>query len=236
MNHRTIATVLTTIALATAAAGVLGIVVLATPGRGDVPMTSAPSRHSALSPTPVPTGSAPPAAEALPLSDVASLPVHVTVRHGDMTLIDTDVVPITIDRDGVLTPPSGDAGVYFSPQDWNTIPGNLDAYRGIIAGHDVTGSGTKDVFYDLGQVRKGDRIVLTYAPDSETATAVFEVVADAVSAPKTDVIHSEQYQYLWQPMSLPGRYMSLLSCDLSQAEPGQHSRNNWIVDAVRIAQ
>ena len=162
------------------------------------------------------------------------MPEHVTVRHGDSTLIDTDVVPVTIDSDDVLTPPSGEAGVYYSSADWNTIPGNLDTYRGIIVGHDVTGSGAKDVFFDLGQVRKGDRITLTYAADSTPRTTTFEVLGDATSAPKSDVIHAEQYQYLWSPMSQPGRYLSLLSCDLSQAEPGQHSRNNWIVDAVRI--
>lgn len=230
MKSKKIVIALMVIALMTAAAGILGAVVLSIPGRGDVPM-SRPSAAELSSTSGATTSPAPSA----PLSDIAGMPIHITVRHGNEVLIDASIVPITLDADGVLAPPPGEAGVYYSRSDWNTIPGNLDRYRGIIAGHDVTGNGTKDVFYNLGAVREGDAISLIYSLDAGgTATAGFVATADAASVPKSDVVHASEYQYLWQSMKEPGRLLSILSCDLSQADPGQHSRNNWVVDAVRV--
>lgn len=229
MKKKTAAIVLTVIAAVTATAGILGAVVLATPGRGDVPM----SRPSGM-PTSVPVSTEKSTATPPRMADIAGIPTHITILHGNEPLVDAAVVPIALDYQGILAPPPGQAGVYFSQADWNTIPGNLDRYRGIIAGHDVTGSGAKDVFYNLGEVKQGDQILLTYQLDAGgVATAVFEASADAVSAQKSDVIHADAYRYLWQPKAEAGRYLSIFSCDLSQADPGQHSRNNWVVDAVR---
>jgi len=233
VKTKTIAIALGAIASVTALASITGAVVLASPGRGDVPLTR-PSATSSL-PAPSPSLSASPSPE---LSDFASPPTHITIRHGDTILIDTEIVPIALDDHGVLAPPPGKAGVYYSESDWNTIPGNLDHYRGIVAGHDVTGSRDKDVFYNLGEVKTGDTIVLTYpvADRGATATtATFAVTADARSAPKSDVVTSAEYEYLWQSKEQAGRYLSVLSCDLSQADPGQHSRNNWVVDAERVS-
>ena len=216
------------------------ILILLSPGYGDVPMNSAPSASSAPStpPTqassPMPSVTSTPSPTVAPLNDIAGLPVHITIRQGATVLVDTEITTITLDSSGMLVPPAGKAGVYYSPRDWSTIPGNLDTYRGIIAGHDVTGMGAKDVFYNLGLVKKGDVVTLTYRLKSgDLMTAEFAVTADAKSAPKIDVVHAAAYQYLWKPMSESDRYLSILSCDLSQAQPGQHSRNNWIVDTVR---
>lgn len=226
MRKKTIAITLAFIAAATATLGVASAILLANPGRGNVPM----SRPTV---SPIPASSLPEKPGAM--ADVAGMPVHITVQHGDQISIDTAVVPITLDSEGMLAPPPGVAGVYFSQADWNTIPGDLDRYRGIITGHDVTGGGAKDVFYNLGSVKKGDQIALTYQLDTGgTRTATFKVTADAASVPKADVIRAADYQYLWQPSDEPGRYLSLLSCDLAQAEFGQHSRNNWVVDSVRV--
>lgn len=247
MNRRTLMVVLmAALCIVLASALVVAFIVLS-PGYGPVPMSEAPGESSAVASDPMPTITAPapslsptvaptpkPSESAESMQDIPAIPVHITIWHGSEKWVDTGIVSITLDGSGMLVPPAGEAGVYYSKRDWDTIPGNLDRYRGIIAGHDVTGMGAKDVFYNLGNVKKGDLIALTYRLHSgKLVVAEFTVTADAKSAPKTDVIHAQQYQYLWQPMAQTGRYMSVLSCDLSKAAPGQHSRNNWIVDAVR---
>jgi hypothetical protein len=228
MRTRSIVIALTAVATATAVIGVLAVVAVVNPGHGRVPMTPPPS-VSAPGPT-QPSASAGPG-----MTDIRGAVVHIEIRHGAAALAEADVTTVALDSDGVLAPPRGRAGVYYSPTEWSTLPGNLDRYRGIIVGHDVTGTGAKDVFYDLGRVRAGDLVTLTYRLDGGgTATAEFEAIADARSAPKTDVIHSPAYRYLWQAADPPGRRLSILSCDLATADPGRHSRNNWIVDADRI--
>lgn len=212
------------------------------PGSGEVPMTNAPTMSpsptpSLATPTPSETPSPIPTETTPPVADIDGIPVHIEIRHGADTLVNTDIVPITLEGDGKLVPPAGQAGVYYSQSDWNTIPGNLDAYRGIVAGHDVDGFGRPDVFFRLGEVKKDDVIVLTYRLNGtdNLVTAEFTVAADAVSAPKMDVVNSEveAYRHIWQPASEPGRYLTVLSCDLATANPGQHATNNWVVDAVR---
>lgn len=208
------------------------------PGYGDVPMTPAPTESPSQAPSVTPTLPTTPSPSPTPtipaMENIDGMPVHIRITHGSTALVDTAIVVTLLDGNGMLVPPAGQAGVYYSPEQWSTLPGNLDTYRGIIVGHNVTGSGVKDVFYDLGQVKQGDVVTITYQLNAGgVMTAEFVVTADAHSAPKTDVIQAPEYQYLWQPTSEPGRYLSIFSCDLSQAEPGQHSRNNWIVDTIR---
>lgn len=219
------------------------VFIIYNPGHGEVPMTNAPSAASTPSPAPTvasPTPSASPSptpVETPQTGDIDGIPVHIEIRHGAEALVNTDIVPIALDDDGKLVPPAGQAGVYYSQSDWNTIPGNLDKYRGIVAGHDVDGLGRPDVFFRLGEVKKGDVVVLTYRLNAtgDLVTAEFAVAADAVSAPKMDVVNSEveAYRHIWQPASEPGRYLTVLSCDLATANPGQHALNNWVVDAIR---
>ena len=205
------------------------------PGSGEVPMTSAPTTSPSSTPTPSAT---PTPVETTPvMADIDGIPMHVEIRHEADVLVNTDIVPITLEGDGKLVPPAGQAGVYYSRSDWNTIPGNLDTYRGIVAGHNVDGFGNPDVFFRLGEVRKGDVVILTYRLNTtgDLVTAEFTAVGDAVSAPKMDVVNSEveAYRHIWQPASEPGRYLTVLSCDLATANPGQHAINNWVVDATR---
>ena len=218
------------------------------PGSGEVPMTQAPVASSSPTspPTPRPTPSATPSIapseepieqEPAALQDIDGIPVHIEIRQGNGVLVNADIVPISLESDGKLVPPSGLAGVYYSQQDWNTIPGNLDTYRGIVAGHNIFGSGAPDVFFNLGQVKEGDVIILTYKLNAtgEYVTAEFTAAANAVSAPKADVVNSdvEAYRHIWQPAAEAGRYLTVLSCDLATANPGEYALNNWVVDAVR---
>jgi len=207
---------------------------------GDVPMSTAPaavkpSTSATPWPSPSPT-TAPVAPTPAPLQDIAGIPVHVTVLQQGVPLIDADVNRIQLDGDGWLNPDPGLAGWYGPPQ-WDTVPGNTSGYRGIIVGHNVTGYGTKDVFYDLGRVRAGDSVVLTYALQAGGfATADFTVTQDARSAPKQDVVAeaTTTYSWVWQADG-PQRSLSLFSCDLDAPHVDGHSVDNWIVTAVRIS-
>ncbi|MFB7843884.1 class F sortase [Microbacterium sp. NPDC056052] len=204
---------------------------------GDVPMSTSPASSTLpvapVAPAPSPGSTTPTAA---PLQDIAGTPVHVTVLQEGARLIDADVNRIQLDEDGWLSPDQGLAGWYGPPQ-WETVPGNLSAYRGIIVGHNVTGYGTKDVFYDLGQVRAGDSVVVTYALQAGGyATAGFAATQDAQSAPKQDVVEqaATTYRWVWQ-VDAPERSLALFSCDLDAPHIDGHSVDNWIVTAVRVS-
>lgn len=239
-SHKIALAFLASVFVVAVVVGTVAVNALLNPGAGEVPMTSAPSvspspTPSLVSPSPLP--SSPPVETPPPMSQIDGIPVHIEIRHGDDVLVNTDIVPITLEGDGKLVPPAGQAGVYYSKSDWNTIPGNLDVYRGIVAGHNVDGLGGPDVFFRLGEVKKGDVITLTYQLNGGAGmmTAEFTASADAVSAPKLDVVNSqvEAYRHIWQPADTPGRYLTVLSCDLATANPGQHALNNWVVDAIR---
>ncbi|MGN8027740.1 class F sortase [Microbacterium sp. 22242] len=211
-------------------------------GIGAVPMKPAPQAAATASatPAPAPTASPSPAAPATPtpapLQDIAGTPVHVTVLQQGAPLIDADVNRIQLNGDGWLSPDPGLAGWYGPPQ-WDTVPGDLSDYHGVIVGHNVTGSGTKDVFYDLGRVRAGDSVVLTYAlQGGGYATAGFTVAQDARSVPKQDVVAqaTTAYKWVWQS-DVPDRVLSLFSCDLDAPHIDGHSVDNWVVTAVRVS-
>lgn len=205
------------------------------PSVGEVPMTSAPSASSTPMPSPVtPSSSESPSPTPTPvkttplMANIDGIPVHIEVRHGADTLVNASIVPITLQEDGRLVPPAGQAGVYYSQTEWATIPGDLDAYSGVIAAHDVTGFGTPDVFALLGQAKQGDVVILTYQLNAGgQATAEFVITADAVSVLKTDIAA------VLQPAATPGRYLTVLTCDAAARQPGQHSKNNWVVYATR---
>jgi len=207
---------------------------------GDVPMSTSPASSTPsaapVSPAPSPGPTTPATPTPAPLQDIVGTPVHVTVLQAGAPLIDADVNRIQLDEDGWLSPDQGLAGWYGPPQ-WETVPGNLSAYRGIIVGHNVTGYGTKDVFYDLGQVRAGDTVVVTYALQAGGyATAGFTVTQDAQSAPKQDVVEqaATTYRWVWQ-VDAPERSLALFSCDLDAPHIDGHSVDNWIVTAVRVS-
>ncbi|VXB89392.1 Sortase family protein [Microbacterium sp. 8M] len=219
----------------------------ATRGIGAVPMKPAPqvsaSASSGSSSGPLlapatasagPEPTAPPSPA--PLQDIDGTPVHITVLDQGTPLIDADVNLIQLNEDGWLNPDPGLAGWYGPPQ-WQTIPGNLSGYRAVIVGHNVTGEGMKDVFFDLGRVRAGDSVVITYAlRTGGLTTAQFAVAADAVSAPKQDVIAqaATAYRWVWQSDG-PQRTLALFSCDLDAPHVDGHSVDNWIVTATRVS-
>lgn len=209
-------------------------------GIGPVPMKPAP-QASVSSPVPAltpgpgsPASSTPP--PPAPLQDIDGTPVHITVRHQGVPLIDADIDLIQLNDDGWLNPDPGLAGWYGPPQ-WQTVPGNLSGYRAVIAGHNVTGEGMKDVFFDLGRVKAGDSVVITYALRAGgLAAAQFDVAADAVSVPKQDVVAqaTTAYRWVWQTDG-PERTLALFSCDLDAPHVDGHSVDNWIVTATRVS-
>lgn len=197
------------------------------------PMPSSPSTLSSgplvwISPTPIPT----PTNTIPPMADIDGIPVHIEILRGANVVVGgVDIVPIVREADGRLVPPDGQAGVYYSQSEWNMIPGNLGTHRGIIAGHNTEG-----VFLQLANVKKGDSIVLTYQLNGigTLATAEFTVLADAVSAPKDVTVDPNgEFGYIWQAAGEPGRLLTVFTCDLATAEPGEHAKNNWVVNATR---
>lgn len=68
------------------------------------------------------------------------------------------------------------------------------------------------------------------------ATARFAVGADAVSAPKQDVVAqaTTAYRWVWQSDG-PQRTLALFSCDLDAPHVDGHSVDNWIVTATRVS-
>lgn len=121
--------------------------------------TMPPSSDAEQTPS---TSAAPSTPAALP----ASKPVRVRVPDRD---IDGAVFGIPLADDGTLPAPSGarkDDAAWF---DGSPTPGEQGP--AVIEGH-VTYSGKRSVFFELGAVRKGDRVDVERADGS---TATFEV-------------------------------------------------------------
>lgn len=187
-------------------------------------------------PTPRPTSApAPTTATHTPDAPAEALtqhgPVHVAVTRATDVLVDAPVALTQLNERDELNPPAGVVG-WYGPPDWATVPGELSAYPGVLAGHTTYG-GARDVFYRLGEVRAGDTVTISYADGQE---AVFHVDADAVSVPKNDVTEKADAEYSWVwHLPEPGRKVSLFSCDLAQGlDLTGHSVNNWVVQATRV--
>ncbi|MBK0331673.1 class F sortase [Brachybacterium sp. MASK1Z-5] len=130
-------------------------------GESTSPTSDATPTPSA-SATPSPSSAAPSTPAALP----ASKPVRVRLPDRD---IDGDVFGISLADDGSLPAPSGarkDDAAWF---DGSPTPGEQGP--AVIEGH-VTYSGKPSVFFELGAVRKGDRVDVDREDGS---TATFEV-------------------------------------------------------------
>lgn len=187
-------------------------------------------------PTPVPTQTPSATSEAAPPADPAAAegsegPVHVRITRGADVLVDAPVALTQLNDHDELNPPSGVVG-WYGPPDWVTVPGELSAYPGVLAGH-TTHGGARDVFYRLGEVRAGDLVTIRYADGSE---ADFEADMDALSVPKNDVTEKSDAEYAWVwRLPEPGRTISLFSCDPAQGlDLTGHSVNNWVVQATRL--
>ncbi|GGK60277.1 class F sortase [Ornithinimicrobium pekingense] len=194
----------------------------------DATATSRPSPTATSAPTAAPTTAAPTTAPAAG----GQAPVHVRITRSAEVLVDAPVGLTRLDERDELNPPRGVVG-WYGPPDWSTVPGELSAYPGVLAGH-TTHGGAPDVFYRLGEVRAGDTVTIRYADGED---AVFQVDADALSVPKNDVTEKADAEYSWVwSLPEPGRKVSLFSCDLAQGlDLTGHSVNNWVVQATRTS-
>ncbi|QFG67468.1 class F sortase [Ornithinimicrobium pratense] len=194
------------------------------PGRTSGPAPSpsaAPTFSATTEPAPTVTDPAP--------AEVSEGPVHVRITRAADVLVDAPVALTQLNEREELNPPSGVVG-WYGPPDWATVPGELSAYPGVLAGH-TTHGGSRDVFYRLGEVRAGDVVTIGYADGSE---AVFEADMDALSVPKNDVTEKADAEYAWVwRLAEPGRTVSIFSCDPAQGlDLTGHSVNNWVVQAT----
>lgn len=180
-------------------------------------------------PTATPTTEATEAAQPAPTA-VGGAPVHLSITHGAEVLVDAPVALTQLNERDELNPPPGVVGWYGPPQ-WQTVPGELSSYPGVLAGH-TTYDGAGDVFSRLGEVMAGDRVTIRYADGQE---AVFVTDADALSVPKNEVTEKAGTDYAWVwSLPQPGQKVSLFSCDVAQGRDlTGHSLNNWVVQATR---
>lgn len=185
------------------------------------PTSSAPAETEA----PEPTG--PPAA---PMDEISAAPAHIDVYRGDEQIIGAPMAPQLQNEEGALFPEKGIAG-WYAPPEWGTKPGELSEYPGVVAAH-VIHSGGKDVFWNLKEVRKGDRAVITY---EDGTVAEFRMDADPMTVDKGALVQDEAYSWAWR-LSEPGRKVTLITCELV---PGSgfsgESVENWVVQATRVS-
>lgn len=152
----------------------------------------------------------------------AGLPTRVVViARSGRKLVDAPVVPVELDRTGVLAPPAGDAGWYAEPG-W-PVPGASGT--AIVAGHANTVDGP-DTFWHLPKSRPGDRIVIGY-PSGRTVR--FVVRRSAAQSKKTVV----QDDSIWGQQGSRPR-LRLITCDPASSLVSGHYADNWVVWATRI--
>ena len=167
---------------------------------------------------------------AAPWEAIAAAPVHVEVHQDGERVVGAPVEHTQTDEDGELDPDPQTVGWYGAPQ-WSTTPGERSPYAGVLAGH-VVYYGVKDVFWNLGDVRAGAVVVLTYDDGTQAA---FEVDADAVSVEKEALTQDPANRWAWEPGGDDAK-VTLITCDLV---PGTglagNSFNNWVLQATRVA-
>lgn len=192
------------------------------------PTSSAPAETaSAPAETEAPEPTGPPAA---PMDEISAAPAHIDVYRGDEQVIGAPMAPELQNEEGALFPEKGIAG-WYAPPEWGTKPGELSEYPGVVAAH-VIHSGGKDVFWNLKEVRKGDRAVITY---EDGTVAEFRMDADPTTVDKGALVQDEAYSWAWR-LSEPGRKVTLITCELV---PGSgfsgESVENWVVQATRVS-
>lgn len=166
-----------------------------------------PARRSTSTTTPPA-----PSATAAPAGD----PTRVTVTSGGRTLVDASLQATYLDADDVLAPPFGTAG-WYAESGWPK-PGQTGA--SILVGHINHGS-EPDVFWNLPQVRIGDRVTVTYGSGREVAWRITRSSA----ASKTEV---PQDDTIWDHDN-PRPVLRLITCDPTTPLQGGHYEGNWVV-------
>ena len=227
----------------------------ATPTPTPSPSSASPTREAAVpvetqepadTPTPseepTPTEEPPPSEEptsaaaahlsgpAAPWDEITATPVHVDVHQDGEQIVGAGIDLTQLDEGGDLDPEPQTVGWYGPPQ-WGTTPGERSPYAGVLAGH-VVYYGVRDVFWNLGDVRAGAVVVVTYDDGTQAA---FEADADAVSVEKEALTQDPAHRWAWEPGGDDAK-VTLITCDLV---PGTgmagNAFNNWVVQATRVA-
>lgn len=189
-----------------------------------------PTEEPAPSEEPTPAAAAHLSGPAAPWDEITATPVHVDVHQDGEQIVGAGVDLTQLDEGGDLDPEPQTVGWYGPPQ-WGTTPGERSRYAGVLAGH-VVYYGVRDVFWNLGDVRAGAVVVVTYDDGTQAA---FEADADAVSVEKEALTQDPAHRWAWEPGGDDAK-VTLITCDLV---PGTgmagNAFNNWVVQATRVA-
>ena len=189
-----------------------------------------PTEEPAPSEEPTPAAAAHLSGPAAPWDEVTATPVHVDVHQDGEQIVGAGIDLTQLDEGGDLDPEPQTVGWYGPPQ-WGTTPGERSPYAGVLAGH-VVYYGVRDVFWNLGDVRAGAVVVVTYDDGTQAA---FEADADAVSVEKEALTQDPSHRWAWEPGGDDAK-VTLITCDLV---PGTgmagNAFNNWVVQATRVA-
>lgn len=192
--------------------------------------TPAPSEEPTPTEEPAPAAAAHLSGPAAPWDEITATPVHVDVHQDGEQIVGAGIDLTQLDEGGDLDPEPQTVGWYGPPQ-WGTTPGERSPYAGVLAGH-VVYYGVRDVFWNLGDVRAGAVVVVTYDDGTQAA---FEADADAVSVEKEALTQDPAHRWAWEPGGDDAK-VTLITCDLV---PGTgmagNAFNNWVVQATRVA-
>ncbi|STY72602.1 Sortase (surface protein transpeptidase) [Micrococcus luteus] len=189
-----------------------------------------PTEESTPTEEPAPAAAAHLSGPAAPWDEITATPVHVDVHQDGEQIVGAGIDLTQLDEGGDLDPEPQTVGWYGPPQ-WGTTPGERSPYAGVLAGH-VVYYGVRDVFWNLGDVRAGAVVVVTYDDGTQAA---FEADADAVSVEKEALTQDPANRWAWEPGGDDAK-VTLITCDLV---PGTgmagNAFNNWVVQATRVA-
>ncbi|MCT1760518.1 class F sortase [Micrococcus luteus] len=192
--------------------------------------TPTPSEEPTPTEEPTPAAAAHLSGPAAPWDEITATPVHVDVHQDGEQIVGAGIDLTQLDEGGDLDPEPQTVGWYGPPQ-WGTTPGERSQYAGVLAGH-VVYYGVRDVFWNLGDVRAGAVVVVTYDDGTQAA---FEADADAVSVEKEALTQDPANRWAWEPGGDDAK-VTLITCDLV---PGTgmagNAFNNWVVQATRVA-
>ncbi|MGW9737695.1 sortase family protein [Micrococcus sp. 140720015-1] len=196
------------------------------------PTSAEPTPSEEPTPTeePAPAAAAHLSGPAAPWDEITATPVHVDVHQDGEQIVGAGIDLTQLDEGGDLDPDPQTVGWYGPPQ-WGTTPGERSPYAGVLAGH-VVYYGVRDVFWNLGDVRAGAVVVVTYDDGTQAA---FEADTDAVSVEKEALTQDPAHRWAWEPGGDDAK-VTLITCDLV---PGTgmagNAFNNWVVQATRVA-
>lgn len=190
-----------------------------TPTQSATPRATSTAPQPSATPTPSRTPEPAPTFGPSTLKPKGSPERVVVVSTSGRVLVDANLVPDKLDKDGVLAPPFGVAG-WYAETGW-AKPGWPGA--SILAGHINRRSPSLrlDTFGHLPKVRPGDRITVVY---SSTQTVTFSATKSK-ALPKTAVPRDDT---IWDADN-PRPVLRLITCDPTTPVKGGHYQGNWVV-------